>query len=277
MSGQAAPGGPAGDAFAPFGARAGWAATVRIVARALADGYGLRVVGEVRHLDGTFKRNLLVRAARSGSALPADYVVHVHRPFITAARVATVHRAVRSLARSDLPVPRPVATTSGDTRLRVEGHVVDVDPYVASDAIADTWPRFAAAARLLARIHDTLAAGAAIGRAPRVPPPVRLYGTPADARDTPAGLAARLREAVAAYDAGSSRPLTAGERAALAVQLARVPLYDLAEVGSYVDPRLAGPVQAVLRLSPQIERAEWLVGHRDRLATLLRAGGPPEP
>ena len=92
-----------------------------------------------------------------------------------------------------------------------------------------------------------------------------------------AELVARLRTAIAAYDAGSTQPLTPAECAALPVQMARVPLYDLAEVGRYVSPHVAGPVQAVLRLSTGVERAAWLVEQRDRLASLVNVVGADEP
>jgi Ser/Thr protein kinase RdoA (MazF antagonist) len=375
-----------GLAFTPFGGPETWPSTVRAVTRAVADGYGLRAAGEVRDLGGTFKRNLLIRAEGSGAAEPAAYVAHVHRAFITPARVAYLHGAVRALARAGLPVSPPLATRSGDTLLVVNDHVVDVDPYVANEGMTDTWPRFFAAASLLGRIHDLLGA-ADLG--PAVPPVVRLYGLPAEllawmdeteqavraqqaterrappddvdralalcerarrlfetldawwsavgvslprtpthgdygtsnvlfrgdepvvvidwdllderertydlarafrwtlrraeptllaaasgaspdaVRDVLAGLARRLDDAVAAYDAGSTRPLTPEERAALPMQMARVPLYDLAEIGRYVDPRIPGPVQAVLRVSGALERAGWLIEQRDYLATLL--------
>lgn len=97
------------------------------------------------------------------------------------------------------------------------------------------------------------------------------------ARDTLTGLAERLRKAIAAYDAGQyhTRPLTSHERAVLPVQMARVPLYDLAEAGRYVAPHIGGPVQAVLRLSATIGRARWLIDHRDHLSRLVGDGGPP--
>jgi hypothetical protein len=271
--------------------------------------------------------------------------------------------------------------------------VVDVESYVASNGITTSWPRFMAAARLLARIHDSLDAGVVAksdGAKPYVPPPVRLYGTPAEllgwmdetveaihtqqttdrraapdaaeqalglcnrgrtllsvldawwnaegvalprglthgdygtsnalfrgdrlaavidwdllderertydlarafrwtlrraepalfagppieASDAPADaldvLAGRLRGAVAAYDDAVARPLTQNECGALPLQMARVPLYDLAEVGRYVSPHVAGPVEATLRLSNAIAQAEWLVRHSEHLALLLR-------
>lgn len=394
MSGPAASREAPGRAFTPFGGPETWPSTVHSVTRAVADGYGLRAAGEVRDLGGTFKRNLLIRAETRGPASSGAYVAHVHRAFVTPARIAYLHGAVRALTRAGVPVSPPIATRSGDTLLVVDGHAVDVDPHIANEGMTDTWPRFFAAARLLGRIHDLLGA-ADLG--PAVPPVVRLYGTPTELlawmdeteravraqqatehrapqddmdralalcergrslfealdawwkaageslprspthgdygtsnvlfrgdepvavidwdllderertydlarafrwtlrrveptllagasgalpdamRESLAGLVGRLDDAVAAYDAGSTRPLTPEERAALPVQMARVPLYDLAEIGRYVDPRTAGPIQAVLRLSGAIERAGGLVERRDHLATLLgdRSGRAP--
>lgn len=146
MNGEVAASEATGAPFAPFDPHASWVSTVRTVITAVADGYGLHVAGEQRDLGGTFKRNVLIRAEHAALPECTEYVVHVHRPFIAPARVAAVHGAVRALARSNLPVVQPLATTAGETLLMIEGHVVDVEPYVRSDAITDSWPRFTAAA-----------------------------------------------------------------------------------------------------------------------------------
>ncbi len=70
----------------------------------------------------------------------------------------------------------------------------------------------------------------------------------------------RIPELLARYDATSSRPLTLQERRALPFEMARVPLYWLAEAVF-----LPNPVQAVLSRAETVTTAHWLLEHAHEL------------
>ena len=361
-------------------------ATASSIVEAVAELYGFRIAGAPGELGGTFKRNLFVRAAgpRAG-----EYVVHDHRPFITPTRVATVQRAVRALARSGLPVPRSIPSAAGEPLVRIEEHVVDVEAYVPSDGLADTWPKLLVATAPLARLHTVLAA-AGPGDGPSEGPPVSNYGVPGelvgwvdetvtavhaqqesekrgtaaegaralelcdlarsllvqldgwwrqdghalprcathgdfgssnvlfrgdeiaaiidfdglrereraydlarafrytlrvaerelfhdlaasggeDPRATLDKLAVHLRAAADAYDASADVPLSGAERASLPIHMARIPLFDVAELGRYVSPHFAGPVHALVQRERPLAYAAFLVRSRDTLGEMLQ-------
>ena len=74
----------------------------------------------------------------------------------------------------------------------------------------------------------------------------------------------RVGALLAAYHASAPAPLTGSEWAALPYQMARVPLYYLAEAGYTPDP-----VARTLAFARHLPRAAWLAEHADGVAARL--------
>ncbi len=72
----------------------------------------------------------------------------------------------------------------------------------------------------------------------------------------------RIPELLAYYDAASSHPLTPGERRALPFEMARVPLFWVAEAAFLPDP-----VQAIVSRNETVMAARWLLEHPRELTT----------
>ena len=131
--------------------------------------FNLGVLDHASDLGGTYNLNaLLVTSA-------GRYVGRVYRPWVSAERLKSIQQVRRSLVQQGLPIPQPLATSSGETRATIEGRLIEIEPYVTHDAIADTWERYAKAFTFLGTLHDALA-----GSVPPqfVPPRVSNYGLP---------------------------------------------------------------------------------------------------
>ena len=132
--------------------------------------FGLGGIQAARDLGGTYNLNLRLYTA-GGS-----FVLRVHRPWVTAERVAVLQSAKQRLAAAGFPVSVPLATTEGKSALRWGNRLVEVEPFVAHDTVADSWDRYPPAFAALARLHDALAA--AVDPQTFVPPRVSNYGSP---------------------------------------------------------------------------------------------------
>lgn len=84
-------------------------------------------------------------------------VVRVHRSSVPAARVAAVQRIRALLARGGVPSPTPIETRTGAPFVEVDGHVVEVESFVESDATMNSLDRVAAALPVLGQVHAVLA------------------------------------------------------------------------------------------------------------------------
>lgn len=125
--------------------------------------YGIDSLADVTDLGGSSNLNLLV------TDHDARYVVRVYRPWVTAARLADIQRARRVLNRGGVPCPEPLPTKSGSGWTRIDGRLVEVEPYVAHDAKMDSWERLAVGLPFLGRSHtllQSLAVSADGGNAP---------------------------------------------------------------------------------------------------------------
>jgi Ser/Thr protein kinase RdoA (MazF antagonist) len=134
------------------------AALVQAVRRA----YGI----DAREADGTdlggsSSLNLLVSDGH------CRYVVRAYRPYITAARLADIQRARQELTAH--PVATVRSTLDGQRWTTFDGRLVEVERYVASDAIMDSWERLLRSLPVLGRIHAILRGVlfSAEGRSPR--------------------------------------------------------------------------------------------------------------
>lgn len=112
--------------------------------------YGLESVAEAVDLGGSSSLNLLVRDG-AGCC-----VVHVYRPHVTAARLADIGRVRAALSAGGVPCAEPVMTRDGQSSISVGGCRVEVEPYVAHDAVMDTGERLEIGLPVLGRMHTIL-------------------------------------------------------------------------------------------------------------------------
>jgi Ser/Thr protein kinase RdoA (MazF antagonist) len=117
---------------------------------ALYHSFGIRVGDGVRDLGGSSNLNLFVPDA------PHRYVVRVYRPWVTTARLASMHTVRQQLERGGVPCAQPISTLNGETWIRVDNRLVEVEPYVEYDNKMDSWERLEAGLPLLGRIHTLL-------------------------------------------------------------------------------------------------------------------------
>jgi homoserine kinase type II len=117
---------------------------------ALREHWGLGRSAEAVDLGGSSSLNLLVPAAG------AQYVARVHRPHVTPERLAAIHQARTGLGAGGVPCAPPVPTLQGAPWISLEGRLVEVEAYVAHDAVLDSWQRLEAGMGLLARAHNLL-------------------------------------------------------------------------------------------------------------------------
>lgn len=101
-------------------------------------------------LGGSANLNLLTASG------DGEFVVRVYRSHVTAARVASVQRARTVLAAGGVPCIEAIVTANGASFVEVGGNVVEVEPFVESDAKMDSLDRIAPALPMLGRIHSLL-------------------------------------------------------------------------------------------------------------------------
>lgn len=85
------------------------------------------------------------------------FVVRLYRRWLTPARLGAMQAARRHLAGVGIPCPLPRPTRDGAGWIEVDGHLAEIEPFVASDAKMDSWERLERGLPLLGRIHDRLA------------------------------------------------------------------------------------------------------------------------
>jgi homoserine kinase type II len=118
--------------------------------QALQDRWGLGPPAELVDLGGSFSLNLLVDDGDE------RYVVRVHRPHVTPARLDAIQQARAALLAGGVPCAPPVATLRGAPWIEVEGRLVEVEAYVDHDAVMDSWERLEVGMALLAQTHNLL-------------------------------------------------------------------------------------------------------------------------
>src|SRR6266545_4737338 len=263
--------------------------------QALRDHWGLGWFAKRVDLGGSSSLNLLVGETHR------RYVVRVHRPHVTPERLGAIHQARGVLLAGGVPCAPLVQTLRGAPWISLQGRLVEVEAYVDHDAVMDSWERLEVGMALLAQTHNLLR-HVEVGLASRLPRqlvhgdfwdnnvlfrhgrPVLLadfdfMGERARVDDlaltlhcarsdlsTHAGPAqdrAQLRRLVASYDAGLDLPLSAAERAALPVAMARQPLSSIGGWVARLDDQAAarrhtasvGPeLQASLRIMTELRR-----------------------
>jgi homoserine kinase type II len=84
------------------------------------------------------------------------FVVRLYRPWMTPARLGAIQAARQHLADVGIPCPLPRSTFNGADWIEVDGHLVEVEPYISFDGKMDSWDRLEQGLPLLGRIHDRL-------------------------------------------------------------------------------------------------------------------------
>jgi Ser/Thr protein kinase RdoA (MazF antagonist) len=114
-------------------------------------------------LGGSSSLNFLVTDDHS------RYVVRVYRPYVTAARLADMQRARQELTAHGVPVATARSTLDGQRWTTFDGRLVEVEQYVDSDAVMDSWERLLQGLPVLGRMHAILRGVPfrAEGRSPR--------------------------------------------------------------------------------------------------------------
>ena len=107
-------------------------------------------LSNARDLGGSANLNLL---ASSGDR---QFVVRVYRTSVTAARVEALQQARSLLAAGGVPCAEPVHTADGASLVAAGGNIVEVEPFVDSDAKMDSLDRIASGLPMLGRIHQLL-------------------------------------------------------------------------------------------------------------------------
>lgn len=144
------------------GGRRGQRPVLTTAARhAIERAYGLSLA-TARDLGGSANLNLLAESAAGPVA------VRIYRTHVNHSRVAAVQAARGRLVARGVPAAHSVPTLGGDVVLRTGLNVIEVERFVASNAVMDSLERVAVGLPVLARLHDSLA-GADLGAESRKP------------------------------------------------------------------------------------------------------------
>ncbi len=136
----------------------------------VAERWQLGRVLEAYDIGGTYNLNLRVQTTTG------DYVVRVHRPWVTTARLQTLQTIKKQLHAAGFPVPQPLATPAGATLLRCANRLVEVEPFMEGGNEIHSWEYYRIAFSMLGKLHDTL--DAVVDRSAFVQPRASNYGTP---------------------------------------------------------------------------------------------------
>ncbi|MFD1676026.1 phosphotransferase [Alicyclobacillus fodiniaquatilis] len=117
---------------------------------AVRDSYGINGLEDSIDLGGSSSLNLLVTDAHN------RYVVRVYRPYVTEARLADVQLARNEVRANGVPTSELIRTLDGQQWIIFDHRLVEVERYVESDLVMDSWELLLAGLPLLGRIHTIL-------------------------------------------------------------------------------------------------------------------------
>lgn len=132
--------------------------------------FQLRHVQILKDLGGTYNLNLLVSTERG------EYVLRLYRPWVTRERLYQLQHIKHILSHAGFPVLLPIPGSAGDTILEYNNGLMELEPFIVHDSIADTWERNVKAFTLLGKLHSFLATQT--GHIEQANPVVSNYGTP---------------------------------------------------------------------------------------------------
>lgn len=117
----------------------------------IANHFGLTATQPFVDIGGSSTLNLRLETT-SGA-----FVVRLYRRWMTPARLEAMQAARRFLAEAGIPCPLPRLTLDGAGWIEVDGHLVEIEPFIAFDSKMDSWVWLEQGLPLLGRIHDQLA------------------------------------------------------------------------------------------------------------------------
>ena len=112
--------------------------------------FALHPSATLEDLGGGFSLNLLMETA------DGRYVVRVHGPHTSPARLADIQLVRRRLAAGGVPSPEPVPARDGCPFVAVNAQLMEVERYVEHDANMNSWPRLETGLPYLGRTHSVL-------------------------------------------------------------------------------------------------------------------------
>jgi Ser/Thr protein kinase RdoA (MazF antagonist) len=112
--------------------------------------FDLVTTGPMVELGGSSTLNLRLQTTE------AVYVVRLYRSWMRPARLRAIQAARHHLAEVGIPCPLPILTRDGNSWTEVDGHLMEIEPYISFDSKMDTWERLEQGLPLLGRLHDRL-------------------------------------------------------------------------------------------------------------------------
>ena len=136
----------------------------------LVEHYALGVVHSITDLGGMYNLNARLHTETG------DYVLRIHRPWVTMPRLAFEQHIKRLLAGAGFPVVLPIPTIKGADVLSHQQRLIELEPFIANDTPIKRWEHFPAMFTLLGDLHTFLAQEFPLSNV--VPPVVSNYATP---------------------------------------------------------------------------------------------------
>ncbi|MBS4202427.1 phosphotransferase [Bacillus sp. FJAT-49732] len=117
---------------------------------AIRDAFNLPISNDVIDLGGSSNLNLLVTANND------KYVIRVYRPYVSKERLQDIQYVRRKLREGGVPTSDVVLTKDGQSYIVYDQRLVEVEAYIESDGVMDTWDRVEKGLPLLGKIHTIL-------------------------------------------------------------------------------------------------------------------------
>jgi homoserine kinase type II len=111
------------------------------------EAYGIAADESAIDLGGSANLNLLIGGR---------WVVRVYRPYVTPARLDAINIARSALALGGVPTSEALPGLDGRPWTTLAGRLIEVEPYICSDGIMNSWERLEAGLPLLGRAHTVL-------------------------------------------------------------------------------------------------------------------------
>ncbi len=117
---------------------------------AVAKHFGLGTVVECKDLGGTYNLNLFVHTLRG------EYVIRIYRPWVGPERLACLHHIKQGLIATNFSLPIPLGWVSESQLGLTSNRLIEVEAFVFSKGVTDTWARYIEAFSMLGRLHQAL-------------------------------------------------------------------------------------------------------------------------
>ncbi|GLV57641.1 hypothetical protein KDH_44770 [Dictyobacter sp. S3.2.2.5] len=157
--------------------------------------YALGTTFAIRDLGGTYNLNALLDT-ESG-----QYVLRIHRPWVTMRRLSFEHQTKRLLAEAGFPVALPIPALSGADILSHEQRLIEIEPFIAHDPpTTKRWEYLPMMFTLLGDLHAFLEKH--LAPANIVQPAIDNYATPVQMMEWIERTASLIENSRSAYKIG---------------------------------------------------------------------------